>query len=298
MSDIAVTIRKPRFGQHGQLGQVWRGLRRSTSGMVGLVLLILHLVVAVASPLIVPYSPTAMDGSKTWDRPSMAHPLGNDAYGRDILTRVLLGGRIAILISFIAAALAITWGGALGILLGFVGGLVDEIAMRVIDALLSVPGLLITMLCVMTFGSGPIVLVLAMSYGSGLSIVRVARGATQAFLGRDFIAVARARGERSITIAVRELLPNVRDVLLVEFAMRWSWMLLAIGALSFLGLGISPPTPDWGLMITENRGLLAVRPWATLSPLIALSSLTVGINLFGDALAKTLGVERTQEAAT
>jgi len=168
--------------------------------------------------------------------------------------------------------------------------------MRVIDALLSVPGLLITMLGIMTFGSGPVVLLLTMSYGSGLSVTRVSRGATQAFVGRDFIAVARARGDSNITIAFRELLPNVRDVLLVELAMRWSWMLLAVGALSFLGLGISPPTPDWGLMITENRGLITVVPWATLSPMIALSSLTIGINLFGDALAKALGLERTQEA--
>ena len=212
------------------------------------------------------------------------------------MTRLLLGGRVAILVSLMASTLSITWGGTLGVLLGLVAGRVDDIAMRVIDALLSVPGLLITMLGIMTFGTGPVVLIATMSWGSGLSITRVSRGVTQAFVGRDFIAVARARGDSNRTIAFRELLPNVRDVLLVELAVRWSWMLLAVGGLSFLGLGISPPTPDWGLMITANRGLLTVVPWATLSPMIALSSLTIGINLFGDALAKAIGLGRTQEA--
>ena len=298
MSEMAATLDKDKvqFVQRSQLSVIWRGLRRSKPGMIGLVLLVVHLFVALASPWIIPYSATEMDGSKVWGLPNSEHLLGNDAYGRDILTRLLLGGRIAILVSFMAAAVSITWGGTLGVLLGLVGGRVDDIAMRVIDALLSVPGLLITMLGVMTFGSSPVVLIATMAWGSGLSVSRVSRGATQAFAARDFIAVARARGDRNLTIAFRELLPNVRDVLLVELAMRWSWMLLAVGGLSFLGLGISPPTPDWGLMVTENRGLMAVRPWATLAPVIALSSLTIGINLFGDALSKAIGLGRTQEA--
>ena len=298
MSEMAATLDKDKAPvvQRSQLSVIWRGLRRSRPGMIGLVLLIVHLFVALASPWIVPYSPTAMDGSKSWDPPSLEHLLGNDAFGRDILSRLLLGGRVAILVSFLASALSIAWGGTFGVLLGLVGGRADDIAMRVIDALLSVPGLLVTMLGVMTFGSSPVVLIGTMAWGSGLSVSRVARGVTQAFAARDFIAVARARGDRNLTIAFRELLPNVRDVLLVELAIRWSWMLLAVGGLSFLGLGISPPTPDWGLMVTENRGLMAYAPWATLAPVIALSSLTVGINLFGDALSKAIGLERTQEA--
>ncbi len=264
--------------------------------MVGLTIVVVHLILAFTAPLIAPYSPTHIEPSVRLEGPSADHLFGTDSFGRDNLSRVLYGGRVALLVSFTAAVVAVTWGGLLGILLGYLGGRVDEVVMRVIDGLLAIPSLLLIMLVILALGSGFSVLVLTLGYGYGLTVVRIARGATLAIVARDFITAARARGERSRTIVLRELMPNVLDVLLVEFAMRSSWMLLAIASLSFLGFGISPPTPDWGRMVFENSELLAIAPWGTVFPVIAISSMVIGINLASDALSKAMGLERTQEA--
>ena len=127
-------------------------------------------------------------------------------------------------------------------------------------------------------------------------MIRVARAATHDVVARDFVQAARARGHGRFAIIWRELLPNVRDALLVEGAMRWSWMLLAFSSLSFLGFGVSPPTPDWGLMIADARGFMSFSPLGVLAPMIGLSSLIIGINLTADALAKALGIDRAQKA--
>jgi len=263
--------------------------------MIGLVILIIHLVLAVISPSIVPYNPTKIDSSSLLQNPSMEHLFGTDSYGRDIFSRVLTGGRIAIVITTTAGMLAITWGGLLGIVIGFLGGVIDEVVMRIVDALLSFPSLFIYLLVISMFGSNDIILILILSITNGVSIIRIARGATLGFIARDFITAARARGERTTTIVLRELLPNVLDVLLVEYAMRWSWMLLYFSSLSFLGFGVIPPTPDWGLMIAENRSRLAIAPWSSIFPMIALATLVIGINLTADALAKAMGLDCSQE---
>lgn len=298
MSDVAITLDKRLTvpAPRSRLSQTWRSMRRSKQGMIGLTIVVVHLIIALTAPLIVPYSITDIDASNRLQSPSAEHPFGTDGFGRDILSRVIAGGRVALLVSFVAAVIAVTWGGLLGILLGYLGGRVDEVVMRVIDALLAIPSLLLILLVVLALGSGFSVLVLTLGYTYGLTVVRVARGATLAIVARDFITAARARGERSRTIVLRELMPNVLDVLLVEFAMRSSWMLLAIASLSFLGFGISPPTPDWGRMVFENRGVLAVAPSGTFFPVIAISSMVIGINLAADALSKAMGLERTQEA--
>jgi peptide/nickel transport system permease protein len=264
--------------------------------MIGLTILVAHLVIALISPSIVPYEPTQIDASSLMQSPSMEHLFGTDSFGRDVFSRVLMGGRIALVITIIAGVLAITWGGLLGIVIGFLGGVVDEVVMRFVDALLSFPSIFIYLLVISVLGSSNLILILVLSITNGISIIRIARGATLGFVARDFITAARARGERTATVVLRELLPNVFDVLLVEFAMRWSWMLLYFSSLSFLGFGVTPPTPDWGLMIAENRSRLAIAPWSSIFPMIALGTLVIGINLAADALAKAMGLDRSQEA--
>ena len=296
MSATVTTLDKPRPAERSQLKETWRNLRRSPSGMIGLTILVIHLVIAVFSPSIVPYEPTDIDASSLIQSLSREHPFGTDSFGRDVLSRVLTGGRIALVITLTAGVLAITWGGLLGIVLGFLGGVVDEVVMRVVDALLSFPSLFIYLLVISAFGSSNVILILVLSITNGISIIRIARGATLSFVARDFITAARARGERTATVVLRELLPNVFDVLLVEYAMRWSWMLLSFSSLSFLGFGVTPPTPDWGLMIAENRSRLAIAPWGSIFPMLALGTLVIGINLASDALAKAMGLDRSQEA--
>ena len=168
--------------------------------------------------------------------------------------------------------------------------------MRLVDAFLCLPWILVLLLIVVMVGSGPVVLIPTLGFFYGIPVIRMARAATHDVVALDFVTAARARGEARSTVVRRELLPNVLDVLLVEGAMRWSWMLLAFSSLSFLGFGVTPPTPDWGLMISDSRSFMSIAPWVALPPIVALSSLIIGINLSADALGKALGIDRAQKA--
>ena len=276
--------------------QVLRDVVARPSGAIGLTLVCLHLILALISPMIVAYDYKATNSSMMLTGPDAAHWLGTDHLGRDVFTRVLLGGREALLVTGVATPIAVTWGGFLGILFGLVGGRIDEVLMRFVDAFLSLPWILKMLVLIVTFGTGVEVLIPTLAFFYGIPVIRIARTATHDVIARDFVSAARARGHGRMTIIWRELLPNVLDTLMVEGAMRWSWMLLAFSSLSFLGFGVSPPTPDWGLMIADARGFMSFAPWGVLGPVIALSSLIIGINLTADALAKALGIDRAQKA--
>ena len=266
------------------------------SGLVGLVLVAFHVVLAIVSPVIAPYDFRELSAEIILNAPSSEHWFGTDNLGRDVFTRTMLGGRQALLVTTVSTILAITWGGLLGVLLGLVGGRLDELLMRLVDAFLCLPWILVLLLIVVMVGFGAGVLILTLGFFYGIPVIRMARAATHDVVTLDFVTAARARGESRSTIVRRELLPNVLDVLMVEGAMRWSWMLLAFSSLSFLGFGVTPPTPDWGLMISDARTFMSFAPWTALAPVIALSSLIIGINLSADALAKALGIDRAQRA--
>jgi peptide/nickel transport system permease protein len=266
------------------------------SGLVGISLVGFHIILAIISPTIVPYDYKTMDSQAILNGPSFEHWLGTDNLGRDILTRTMLGGRQALMVTTIATAIAIAWGSMLGVLLGLIGGWLENLVMRLVDAFLAIPWILFLLLIVSVIGLGNAVLIPTLAFFYGIPVVRMSRAATHDVVALDFITAARARGETRTTIVKKELLPNVRDVLLVEGAMRWSWMLLAFSSLSFLGFGVAPPTADWGLMISSARSFMSFAPWAVLAPVVALSSLIVGLNLSADALAKALGVDRAQKA--
>ena len=266
------------------------------SGALGLALVSFHVVLAIVSPAIIPYDFKVMDAQVILNGPSAQHWLGTDNLGRDVLSRTMLGGRQALMVTSISTVMAIAWGGMLGVLLGLIGGWLENIVMRLVDAFLSIPWILFLLLIVSVVGLGNAVLIPTLAFFYGIPVVRMSRAATHDVVALDFVTAARARGESRTTIVRKELLPNVLDVLLVEGAMRWSWMLLAFSSLSFLGFGVSPPAADWGLMISGARAFMAFAPWAVLAPVIALSTLIIGINLSADALAKALGIDRAQKA--
>ncbi len=266
------------------------------SGALGLAFVSFHIVLAIVSPTIIPYDFKAMDAQVILNGPSAEHWLGTDNLGRDVLSRTMLGGRQALMVTSVSTVMAIAWGGMLGVLLGLIGGWLENIVMRLVDAFLSIPWILFLLLIVSVVGLGNAVLIPTLAFFYGIPVVRMSRAATHDVVALDFVTAARARGESRTTIVRKELLPNVLDVLLVEGAMRWSWMLLAFSSLSFLGFGVSPPAADWGLMISGARSFMAFAPWAVLAPVIALSTLIIGINLSADALAKALGIDRAQKA--
>ncbi len=295
MANAPATL-STRPGARQRITQTLRELMARPSGAIGLTLVVLHVLIALASPWLATHDFKAVSALSMLTPPDASHWFGTDHLGRDVFTRTLLGGREAILVTAIATPLAVVWGGMLGIYLGLVGGRRDDVLMRVVDAFLSLPWILKMLLLIVTFGTGIEVLIPTLAFFYGIPVIRIARAATHNVVARDFVLAARARGHGHFTIMRRELLPNVLDALMVEGAMRWSWMLLAFSSLSFLGFGVSPPTPDWGLMVADSRTFLPLAPWAGLYPIAFLSSLIIGINLAADALAKTLGVDKAQKA--
>jgi peptide/nickel transport system permease protein len=276
------------------VSRVLRDVWAQRSGRIGLGIVGLHLAVALVAPLIVPQDPAFQDAGAMLQPPSLTHWFGTDRLGRDVFSRTLLGGREAMLIATIATVIAMAWGSALGILVALVGGRTDAIVMRFVDAMMSIPWILLVMLFVAALGSSSAALVPVLGFSYGLSVVYLARAAALDFVARDFVLAAQARGHSRWSIAVTELLPNVRDSLAVQGAMQWSWILLAVSSLSFLGMGVAPPTPDWGQMIADARGIMQRAPWALIWPMLALSSLVIGMNLAVDAWARVTGVERNR----
>tara|TARA_B100001173_G_scaffold259649_1_gene232622 strand:- start:41 stop:925 length:885 start_codon:yes stop_codon:yes gene_type:complete len=276
--------------------EVIKTMASKPSGLIGLTILVFHVLLAITSPLYVPYDYKAIDPSLMLNPPSSEFWFGTDSLGRDVFTRTILGGRTALTVTFFGSLIALLWGGSLGIFCGLVGGKIDDVVMRIIDAFLSIPWILAMLLIVSLLGTTTLVLIPALGFFYGKGIVRVARAATHDVIAKDFIVSARARGHSNMSIIWNEILPNVRDAIMVEGAMRWSWMLLGFSSLSFLGFGVSPPTPDWGLMISNARGLMSFAYWAVLAPIFGLSSLIIGINLTADAFAKALGIDRSTKA--
>ena len=266
------------------------------SGFIGLSILVFHILLAFLSPYLAPYDFKAIDPSLMLQAPSSEYWFGTDSLGRDVFTRTIMGGRTALTITFFGSLIALLWGGLLGIFCGLVGGKIDDVVMRIVDAFLSIPWILAMLLIVSLLGTSTEVLIPALGFFYGKGIVRVARAATHDVIAKDFIVSARARGHTNLSIIWNEIIPNVRDAILVEGAMRWSWMLLGFSSLSFLGFGVGPPTPDWGLMISNARGLMSFAYWAVIAPIVGLSSLIIGINLTADAFAKALGIDRSTKA--
>ena len=265
-------------------------------GLIGLTIVLFHVILALISPYIAPYDYKAISPNTMLLAPSAEYWFGTDSLGRDVFTRTILGGRTALTVTFFGSLIALLWGGLLGIFCGLVGGKIDDVVMRVVDAFLSIPWILAMLLIVSLLGTSTEVLIPALGFFYGKGIVRVARAATHDVIAKDFIVSARARGHSNMSIIWNEIIPNVRDAILVEGAMRWSWMLLGFSSLSFLGFGVSPPTPDWGLMISNARGLMSFAYWSVIAPIVGLSSLIIGINLTADAFAKALGIDRSTKA--
>jgi peptide/nickel transport system permease protein len=276
---------------HGVRRWHW-SIPASPSTLAGLLLVALNVVVALAAPLLAPFSPTQPDALAAIESPSGTHWLGTDQLGRDVLTRVLYGGRYAMLVSLSATVLAVGIGTVLGCLAAYRRGWFDEVLMRILDAVLSVPAILALLVVVTVLGAGAPVIVLAATIVYCPAVIRVVRAAASSIVGLDYVTAARARGEGFWPIMVREIWPNILDVVMVEFAMRASWIVLLVSSLSFLGFGANPPTPDWGLMVSENRHLLTVVPSATIGPIVALATLIVGFNLAADGIAKARGIDR------
>ncbi|MCP4537317.1 MAG: ABC transporter permease [Chloroflexi bacterium] len=272
------------------LRKVISELVRSKSAMIGVAIILAWVFIAIAAPIISPYSPTELAGRRL-ESPSREHWLGTDDLGRDVLSRLFWGTRTVVALAPISVLLGILIGAPLGLISGYVGGRLDALIMRGVDILMSFPMMLIFILIISSIGASVVVIVVAISLGSIPPIVRIVRSLTLDERTKDYVNAARLRGERMRYILLREILPNVSGPIIVDTCIRVGYAIMAIGSLGFLGLGIRPPTPDWGGMINEGRDWIFLNPWAVLAPSAALASVVIGLNLLADGI-REIGQQR------
>jgi peptide/nickel transport system permease protein len=260
---------------------------------IGAALVAAHLLLAFAGPWLVPFGPTEMGAGAPLSPASAAHPFGTDQLGRDVWSRAVHGAGLVLTLSLSGTILGFALGGVLGLVSGYRGGVFDSLAMRACEVLISIPVLVLALLLVALAGVGAtgarslIVAVIGFVYAP--RIARIARAAAMEVASREFVAAARLRGDGALRVAFREILPNVSGTLLVEFALRAAYAPVLVASLGFLGFGLKPPTPEWGLMIAENRALIFIAPATVLGPGLLLATLVVGINLLTEGIARVVG---------
>jgi peptide/nickel transport system permease protein len=264
-----------------------RFLRRP-SGAIGVAILVFVVAVAVFGPLVAPHPPTRPIGVPLSGSSGTA-PLGTDYLGRDVLSRVLYGGRSVLGLAAAATALAYLLGLAIGLVAGYTRSVVDPLLMRSVDVMLCFPPLLFLLVLIAGAGSSVVVLIVGVALVQAPQISRIVRTATLEVSVRGYVEAAVARGERGPAVILREVLPNILGPVLVDAGLRFTYSILIIASVNFLGLGLQPPNSDWALMIGENRQYLAVNSLAVLAPAAMIAILTIGVNLTGDAVARSLG---------
>lgn len=260
----------------------------TVSGWVGVAIILLYVFVALTGSVWAPYEPAKILTGSPFEGPSLQHVLGTDNLGRDVFSRVVLGTRSVLVMTFSATILAVISGGLIGIVFGYLRNWIDDLGMRAVDILISIPTLVLALLIISAVGNSLWLVVITVAFLFAPRVARVARAATLTVVTNDYVAAALARGESTLSICLREILPNITGVMLVEFAIRSAFAIIFIGSLGFLGFGAPPPTPEWGLMINEGRANATNSLWPVLAPATAMAVLVVGINLFADSLSRLI----------
>ena len=281
---------------HKGLGAL-RLVLRTTSGRIGLPIVLVHAVIFVAGSWLAPYSFTsfnlAEDGTlEQLVGPSRHFLLGTDQFGRDILSRVMSGSTSLIAVAGSGTLLGIAMGSIVGMGSAYMGKWVDEVVMRIMDGLMSFPSLLMALLVISALGPNVLYIVATVAIVTTPGVARVMRSATLTLKEQEFVQSARLRGESAPYIIFREILPNTLPVMGVELTVRLSYSILIVASLGFLGLGVQPPSPDWGLMISQGRQFLSSAPWVALAPAGAVASLIVGVNLLTDGIRQASNMPR------
>ena len=263
-------------------------LLRDRLALAGLVLLTLFTLLALAAPLVAPYDPAALDPAQALAPPSRAHWLGTDELGRDLLSRLLIGSRWTLGATSLATAVILIVGVGIGALAGYAGGVIDEVLMRVVDTLLAFPGLLLALAIAGALGPGMGNVVLALIAVWWAGYARVVRGLVLAARERQYVEAARSLGATDFWIVTRHILPNVLAPVAVLATLEMGQLVLAVSALSFLGLGVQPPTPEWGAMLNDARVYATTAPQLMILPGLAITLVVIAFNLLGDGLRDVL----------
>ncbi|NJM91585.1 MAG: ABC transporter permease [Rhodospirillaceae bacterium] len=257
--------------------------RISFTAIVGIVIILACVGGAVFAPWVAPHDPNATLGGR-WDPPSAEHWLGLDQIGRDMFSRILYGGRISIGLAMVATILAFVVGTVTGLAATVFGGWIDMLLSRIADVVLSIPNLMWALIILSGFGTGATIIVLTIGFLYSIYVFRVARSVAMNIAVLEYVEAARLRGEGLMWVILREILPNAIPPLAAEFGLRFCFAFLFVAALSFLGLGVQPPDPDWGSMVKDNALAIPAGVAAPLYPAAAIALLTIGVNMVVDWL--------------
>ncbi|HEU5182895.1 MAG TPA: ABC transporter permease [Candidatus Polarisedimenticolia bacterium] len=275
---------KARPGSSGALRSLGSHLRRDPFALSGATLLLLMGLVAVAAPVLAPFAPSSQDLAQRFAAPSLAHPLGLDELGRDILSRLMFGARISLFLSIVVVLFSALTGLAIGTMAGFWGGWLDDLVMRGIDILLAFPNILLAISLVAVLGPGLGNLVLALCLIGWVGYARLSRAQILRSRELEFVLSARAAGARSERILVRHLLPNIAGPIIVQATVGMAGVILAEAGLSFLGLGLPPPHPSWGSMLRSGSQHLFDAPHLIVYPGLAIMLAVLSFNFLGDSI--------------
>jgi peptide/nickel transport system permease protein len=271
-------------GTSNKQSSAWKVMKNSKLGMIGLVFLIFMLVVSISAPLIAPYDPVTQNVKERMQPPSEQHWLGTDAYGRDIISRIIYGSQTSLIVGFVSVAVSGLIGTSLGMIAGYRGGLIDEILMRILESIMAIPMLLLGLMLLVALGSNMTTLVIALSIGLIPSCARIARGPTMELKETEFVKAAIATGSNSFKVLLFHILPNIIGPVLVISTLHMASAIRIEASLSFLGLGIQPPAPTWGNMIQDGMRFITTAPWVAIYPGFALMLVVIAFNVFGDTL--------------
>ena len=300
-TDTGATVLDESIPRRSIFKRIWDGLAilySSKIGMVGFSMVMFWVIVAIFAPLFTEYTPLEQDWRAPNQGPSAEHILGTDELGRDLWSRLIYGARVVLVLMPITedfwipggtaiwgVIVALVIGTTLGLIGGYYGGWIDEIIMRMLDAMMAVPIILLYLIIMAALGASAVNVVIAMTIVGTPGIARLVRSLTLDIRTREYIRAAETRGENPWYIMFVEILPNARGPIIIDAMLRVGYAIFAMGTLGFLGLGIPPPSPDWGSMVAKGREfILTGSPWAALWPSLAIASLVVGLNLLADGL--------------
>ena len=266
----------------------WRQLRRNRLAVFGAVIIAGALLTALLSPVLAPADPTRQNMSVRLAAPNLDHPLGTDAFGRDVLSRLMYGSRTSLFVGSATVVAALLLGVPLGLVSGFIGGHTDNVNMRVMDAFLSFPAIMLALALMGILGPAIQNVILALAVVYTPTFARLARASTLSVKEEVYVKAARSAGVRTPEILFVHILPNIVAPLVVQATFAFSSAIVAAATLSFLGLGVQPPTPDWGFDLSDGRRFVRHAPWLTLVPIAAISVTVLAINFLGDGLRDAL----------